>query len=235
MKSHVSLLLPSVMALGIAGAVSAPAAYAAADATKTDKASPAFDAVAEISAASRVAAYARRTGNAEAMIVAARMLGEVPTHEGKIDTTVKGGHDSQKQAKPETTVASLLDEATDLAHGDQSVLAQIASLRASASKGFVRTAYGTGPVRVYRQIPAGAALTWEGIAQAGEPAIVGAVGDGDTDVDIKVFDANGHEICEDIDNDYTPVCRWTPAWTGKFSVEVINNGDVWTGTAILSN
>jgi len=49
-----------------------------------------------------------------------------------------------------------------------------------------------------------------------------AVAVADADIDMKVYDENGHLIASDTDLDGTPICTWTPRWTGNFRIEIIN-------------
>jgi hypothetical protein len=55
------------------------------------------------------------------------------------------------------------------------------------------------------------------------PARVWAAGDGD--IDITVYDANGHRVAWDLDEDGRPFCGWTPRRTGRFTIRVINSDD----------
>ena len=49
------------------------------------------------------------------------------------------------------------------------------------------------------------------------------------------LDEFGEEVCEDRAYDHYPVCTVIPAFTGRFRVDIINRGRVWTRTQILSN
>ena len=70
---------------------------------------------------------------------------------------------------------------------------------------------------------------------ASELAEVCVSGDGDTDLDLYVYDANGNLIGSD--TDYTDECvvRWVPAWTGTFIVKVVNRGALYNNFAIWTN
>ena len=61
---------------------------------------------------------------------------------------------------------------------------------------------------------------------AGEPTRIAVRGDGQGDVDLYLFDENGHRI--DYDNDYTDTCfaSVTPAWSGNFTIRVVNAGSI---------
>lgn len=52
-------------------------------------------------------------------------------------------------------------------------------------------------------------------------------GDGDTDLDLFVYDENGNLVASDTDG--TDRCRVhiTPRWTGQFRIEVENLGSVY--------
>lgn len=117
----------------------------------------------------------------------------------------------------------LLEDAAVLADGDANLLALIAkasetqSKRAPVSgKSYNRTSVNGNGTDVY---------TVSFIA--GQTAVVTVVGDGDTDLDLYVYDSNGNLIVKD--DDYTDNCvvSWTPKWTGKFKIKVVNRGPVY--------
>ena len=60
-------------------------------------------------------------------------------------------------------------------------------------------------------------------------------GDGDTDLDLYVYDSNGNLIVKD--NDYTDDCyvRWYRKWTGRFIVKIVNRGPVYNRYVIVTN
>ena len=61
----------------------------------------------------------------------------------------------------------------------------------------------------------------------GRLAEVFVVGDGDTDLDLYIYDENGNLIDSDIDLTDVCLCEWYPEWTGTFRIEVINLGNVY--------
>jgi hypothetical protein len=62
--------------------------------------------------------------------------------------------------------------------------------------------------------------------RAGETAYVTIDGDGDTDLDVFVYDENGNLITFDTGLGDNAVLAFTPLWTGTFTIEVVNNGVV---------
>lgn len=71
--------------------------------------------------------------------------------------------------------------------------------------------------------------------RAGAPAIVTICGDGDTDLDVFIFDSNGNLIVQAIGPTDRETVSWTPRWTGRFRIEVRNLGPVWNQYSISTN
>ena len=69
----------------------------------------------------------------------------------------------------------------------------------------------------------------------GEAAEVGVKGDGDTDLDLLVFDEFGNKVASDEDNTDRCYVRWVPKWTGKFTIKVVNHGNVYNEFRIATN
>lgn len=49
-------------------------------------------------------------------------------------------------------------------------------------------------------------------------------GDGDSDLDCVVLDGGGHVVDSDTDSTDACVLNWTPAWTGPFTLKIVNHG-----------
>jgi len=71
--------------------------------------------------------------------------------------------------------------------------------------------------------------------RAGEVARVAVIGDGDTDLDLYVYDEFGNLIGSDAD--YTDQCivTWVPRWTGVFTIQVVNRGNVYNVYRLQTN
>ena len=65
------------------------------------------------------------------------------------------------------------------------------------------------------------------VFQGGQTATVVVKGDGDTDLDLYILDEYGNKITED--SDYSDEClaRFTPRWTGRFTIVIVNRGYVY--------
>lgn len=71
--------------------------------------------------------------------------------------------------------------------------------------------------------------------RGGEVARVAVVGDGDTDLDLYIYDENGNLIDYDDSLSGNCICEWTPKWTGKFTIKVVNRGSVYNHFGIATN
>ena len=71
--------------------------------------------------------------------------------------------------------------------------------------------------------------------RGGESARITVAGDGDTDLDLYVYDEFGNLVASDDDlTDYC-VVSFTPRFTGPFTVRVVNRGGVWNQYRLTTN
>jgi hypothetical protein len=68
-----------------------------------------------------------------------------------------------------------------------------------------------------------------------EEAVISVSGDGDTDLDCYVYDANGNLIAYDDDGSDECYVSWTPRWTGEFLLKVVNRGGVYNRYVLRTN
>jgi hypothetical protein len=177
----------------------------------------------------RLAAWAREAGDADAMLVAARLVAATGARNANIEGDVLAPADSA-----EGPAAALADEAVRMAPDDRRIAAAAEAVRGAVGRGFFGGPSG-GPLTVSRRMTARSTFGWSARARGGEMAIVSAVGDGDSDIDLKVVDGNGRTICFDEERDYFPVCRWSVRKAGAYRIEVTNKGRVPTHVMVLSN
>jgi len=70
---------------------------------------------------------------------------------------------------------------------------------------------------------------------AGEQAVVLVEGDGDTELQLLVYDQNNHLIASDRCQIFNCVATWIPDWTGPFVVVVNNLGSVYNEYTMGTN
>lgn len=178
--------------------------------------------VAQAVTAAELAAWGRERGDAGALIMAARLLSEVPVRQGE-------------GPEPILTPARLLDEAAALSAGNQPIIDAIDRLREPMTRGVRSSPFGAGPVFTVKQLRARESWAFDVDARAGEVLRVAAIGDGDTDIDLTVHDQNGATMCRDGFGDHYPVCTVSSRAGGKMRVALTNRGDVRTSIQVLSN
>ena len=208
--------------------------------------------VSVLNEAAQLVRYARENESPIAMLTAVQMIERVRYQENsdrigakKTDVSAQSGEQAkseqtksdQKEQNPAVTfdTQKLLAEAKGWAKGNPQLVALI---DAEASKKHTTT--GTlgatiGPIVHHDQVYARHYDDFAINFYAGELARVAVVGDGDTDLDLYIYDANGNLIVAD--TDYTDRClvQFVPRWTGTFRVRVVNNGYVSNRYVLMTN
>ena len=218
---------PIAAALAIAVSVLTLTAAPAGSQVRSAPPAPAPDpdlearAITQMVTAAEVAAWARERRDPRAMLVAARMLGDIRTRRENGD-------------EPFLTHSALLDEAESFAAGDRALQDQISQER-SPAKGVRASAFGAGPIVVVRRLRARETYGFTIEARRNEVLRVAAIGDGDTNIDLALRDQNGAVICSDGSLDHYPVCTVARPQAGPIRIEIVNRGEVWSRVQILTN
>lgn len=210
----------AALALTLIGATAAGSQTPVADARGATLPGEALG-VTQVVTAAELARWGRARRDPGALIMAARLLAEVPVRQGDGEAAT-------------LTPAALLDEAETFANGSQGVLDAIALLRGQ-SRGVRSSPFGRGPIFTVREIKARETYGFEVEARGGEVLRVAAIGDGDTNIDMAVRNETGALVCQDGFGDHYPVCTMAPQRPGKMRVDIVNRGAVWTKVQILSN
>ena len=143
---------------------------------------------------------------------------------GKQETSAAG-----KQGEITLDPAKLLADAKTFAGDDGVLLAIIDDVN-----GNVRGAEG-GPKYADSRVLANDYDIYNITFRGGESAIVTVIGDGDTDLDLYVYDNNGNLVDSDTDYSDNCVCVWRPRWTGKFRIKIVNRGNVYNHYLLRTN
>lgn len=142
----------------------------------------------------------------------------------------------------EEALLAYLGEATVWAEGDEVALAQLESKREEvsalagvATMGHIDASGRPVPFRHIDQVNASRKDVYDMVFQGGRRARLLVLGDGDTDLDLHVFDQNGNLIASDVDLNDRCVVEFTPRWTDTFKVQIRNLGNVYNRYTMLSN
>ena len=138
-----------------------------------------------------------------------------------------------KSGKISLDYDKILADAKAFADGDETItklLEQIEENGKVSHRGRVN-----GPSRTFEIVNGNGIDTYTISFMANYLAEIAVSGDGDTDLDLYVYDSNGHLIASD--ESYSDDCyvRWVPAWTGRFIVKIVNRGPLYNRYVLLTN
>jgi hypothetical protein len=195
------------------------------------------DALDALLLARSLADYGHERRSAFALLAAAQLLIDNPVG---ADDRLSGDDAEPDGTKPrarETAfTAEALIEAAQAMTGDRSLLALADALLPRAREAAARPRGHTGgPVSLYRTANAHDSVTLRGSFDGGRPARVSVAGDGDTDLDLYIYDSNGYLITSGTGWTDQETVAWTPRWTGEFRIVVRNLGPVWNRFLLTTN
>lgn len=190
---------------------------------KKEGAKPEDSSVRRIMLAHELAKYGYETYSSSALIEAATILSSIQTQglDGISYEQGKAKDNKSEQKKEAITVEKLLKDAKEFATGDEALL--ILANRVSSEAKNTRGAVG-GPRRGSSIVYGNTADTYTISFKSGIPAEIAVSGDGSSDLDLYVYDENGNLLVSD--DDYSDDCYvcWTPRWTGRFYIKIVNQG-----------
>lgn len=185
--------------------------------------------------ANQLAKYGYKTYSANALIEAAKIMSSVNTQELKYESYKQDSitkNQTAKKSKEGYDLESVLAAAKKFAAGDSELLSSIAEIEKAnqATRGRVG-----GPGENYSSVYGNSTDSYEISFIKGELAEIAVSGDGDTDLDLIVYDSSGNQIVQDMD--YTDRCyvSWVPKWTGRFIVKVVNHGPILNNYIMRTN
>lgn len=203
--------------------------------TKTPSAEKPSVELENLQLANQLANYGYKTFSATALIEAAKIISSINTQELKYDSykqESKTGNQTPKPSEEGYDLESILAAAKKYADGDMQLLSAITDIEKGslATRGRVG-----GPGKNYSYVVGNSTDTYEVSFIEGKLAEIALEGDGDTDLDLYVYDSNGNLIAQD--EDYTDKCyvSWVPKWTGRYIVKIVNRGPISNNYIMLTN
>lgn len=216
---HVFLVgLLTVSLSAVAQTASAPKKAGANRAPSATGAPTAQSPVESMSTAYALIRYGEQNKDPLALISAARILQTVGASPFRGERA--GGTPGEAKSPTDSrSVESLLLRAKTMAGNRADIVALADDVAQAGARGRVE-----GPGRTRSVVNTRATESYRLNFRGGERALVLVSGDGDSDLDLFVFDENGNLICKDDDQTDDMVCAWTPRWTGTFRVQIRNLG-----------
>lgn len=194
------------------------------------------ESLAAVKLANQILRYGYENQSTLALLDALQIFSENPTqalHATKTGDAVDEAQTEGKKAHVAFDYETVLADAKKFADGDPNLLTLIDNIDAEA-KGAQRGNIN-GPSRDYAAVNGKSYMDYTASFIANELAEILVSGDGDTDLDLYVYDSNGNLIAQD--TDYSDDCyvRWVPAWTGRYTIRIVNRGPVYNRFVILTN
>ncbi|MEO9459797.1 MAG: hypothetical protein ABJE63_01575 [Lentilitoribacter sp.] len=200
---------------------------------KSDGSDQSMTAIEQASLASQLADYGRDARSAIAFLLAGEIVSSIGAVEAEF-TKAGEASDSKKTEDKATgfdfSAEELFAQARNLAGSNEQLLAAIEVAASKESKGLVGS-----PATHEDSVRAGRTDVYTLEYEGGRPAEILVIGDGDTDLDLTVYDEDDNFICDDDDSTDTMYCEWRPRWTGEFRIEIKNLGDVYNDYVFMTN
>lgn len=187
-----------------------------------------------IQIARQLAKYGYDNQSAAALIGAAEILVQISTQPLNANPVIEDGSVSEvKNDSLEITPENLIADARQLAARDSTMLAWATQVE-GALRSRTRGAVG-GPKWDIEIVNAYASNYYYLTFHAGQLAQVYVSGDGDTDLDLYIYDQNGYLVA--FDEHWSDECfvQWVPQRTQTYTIEVKNWGRVWNQYYLSTN
>ena len=180
--------------------------------------------------------YGYQQQSALPLIQALQIIAETPTQPLKASregTKVDIQKETGKKGELSFDFNEILAKAKEFADGDKTMdnlISQVLQENSESNRGAVG-----GPCRTVQYINGNSIDTYQIYFTAGQLAEILVSGDGDTDLDLYVYDGKGNLIAQD--TSYSDDCyvNWVPAWTGRFIVRIVNHGSLYNKYVLVTN
>jgi len=182
--------------------------------------------------AQQLANYGYANNDPMSLLAAAKIVSKTKLEVLKADKVESKGTEP-KETKP-GVFANLMDveklkkDAKEMSKGDKAIVAMADQI--TPDKG---ATYGA--VTYYDRVNAYGTDVHTCTFTGGELAIFTVDGDGDTDIDLYVYDSYGDLVGQDIDNTDACVVMWIPSYTQQYRFKIVNRGSVYNDYVIITN
>lgn len=204
---------------------------------KDEMAGVASQEVSALRVAMDLAKFGYETESPSALIEAANILASTPTQalEATVEQGAENANETEKVTKVQFEPKALVAAALELTENEHLIaMADNVTAKINAQAEGTRGALG-GPRYANSSVSAHSYTYYNQKFWADELAEILVSGDGDTDLDLYVYDENGNLIVSD--TDYTDDCyvRFYPRWTGTFRIKIVNRGGVYNKYVLVTN
>ena len=186
--------------------------------------------IAQLRLAGELAQIGADTKDAVLLLAAARLEALASAEEVSRGKESEGGA-AEGESEGKQELGDLYALAEEYAGTNEALQSLIANSRRTHT-----TRGASGGARVsYDSVLAHSTDRYRLTFRGGSFAEVSVVGDGDTDLDLYVYDEHGNRVCSDTGWSDRTYCSWRPRWAGVFSIEVRNLGSVYNRYRLATN
>lgn len=164
--------------------------------------------------------------SATALAQAVELYNSVTVKLENIKKTSEGGVDTPKDQRINLDVNALLADARNFADGDEVTLAYIDKVEDATNASNATLGRYDGPSETEECVLSNSIDTYRVLFRGREDAGVLVVGDGDTDLDLYIYDENGNLVDSNTDSTDVCVCSWRPYETSYYTIKIRNWGNV---------
>jgi hypothetical protein len=175
--------------------------------------------IARLQMSSDLLAFGRETKDPLVLIAAARIMKALSGTEVDLKPEGRAASGSGQKSGLPVSPDSILGEARDFAKGDKIINVLIDQTAATGTPATIED-----PKTHQDTVQPGATDAYAIVFNGGQLAEAGVAGDGTSDLDLLVYDENGHLVCRSTASTDREYCRWWPKWTGPFRIEIQNLG-----------
>lgn len=200
---------------------------------------------AEITSIAReLATYGQQNEDPYSLVAAAQMLLQYNVNDAGTDRVEaeEGQSDAPEDAKQGAGIDPVALNASDIlalaesfADRGSSIMQVIDDLKKQAASDSRGYAYGNGYIKGTWNVPAHGYRDFNWTFTGGEFAEILFIGDGDTDIDVYVYDSSGRRLGQDESYDDEAYFTWTPPYTKQYTFRVVNRGSYTNSVYIVSN
>jgi hypothetical protein len=187
----------------------------------------------------QLAKYGYEMQSPVASMEAARIISQVQTQELKEQPTERGDTVDDNEVKFTYFTYDpweILADAKMFALGDSALLVMIDRIEEEMkNQDIANRGKESGPACETSTVAAHSYVIYTVSFPAGKLAEVFVVGDGDTDLEVYIYDQNDNLIVSDHDHIETPYLSWVPQGTAPFKIKIVNLGDVFNRYRICVN
>ena len=175
----------------------------------------------------QLAKYGDKAKDPLAMVLAASLQKQSGAQSKEFKKTEEGKATGDAKPAIDDNVAGLLDRAKQYGNERSDIIALADDVANTAAKG--RTDSSGAADNTYRGAASVRGNSTDIISvtfRAREIAAVSIVGDGDSDLDLYVYDKSGNEVCASVSFGDEQKCTWIPRWTEEYGVHIKNRGSI---------